>query len=382
VHEGGSRSKRYEDNVDVYNGFSFQDGTEIIKTFQPHLVIISNDYEYLQRSIMIASIAHGIPTVDLLASAFGLMELDEGYDKRKVLGNLQLLRDHPISIIKRYLFLYKTLFRAKYGIGKMARTLIKDIYLPFVSRTPRFSFGGGDLNIVSTPEWGELLTKKGIVKDKVAITGDVSLDVIHRKVANLTIEPTRNNGKTIEILLVTSSMVEHGIWTEAMRKEIITGIATGLRELEDARLRVKIHPTSEDIDIYKQLLNPIDSDIEIIQSGDLLSLINTSDFIITFGHSSAILEALLLKKPVYLMNIFKEDRTKNFFLKDNVVMECISIEELISNIKMKTYSFNNSQRIDDFISKHAYLYDGKCSERAASHIIPILQRGQDRMIST
>ena len=183
VHEGGSFTRTFEDHIDVYNAFSFCDGTEIIRILRPDLVIISNDYEYLQRSILKAASAKGIPTVDLLASAFGLMELDEGHNKRKILGSLQLLKDHPRNIIRRHLFLLKTLFRAGYSLGYIANSVVKDIYLPLISWTPRYSFGGGDLNIVSTPEWANLLIKNGIDRDKIVVSGDISMDNIYYRLA-------------------------------------------------------------------------------------------------------------------------------------------------------------------------------------------------------
>ena len=135
-------------------------------------------------------------------------------------------------------------------------------------------------------------------------------------------------------------MVEHGLWTQDMRKEIITSIVTAVRgHLKGyANLTLKIHPTSENLDVYEQLLTPLDPSIEVIQKADLLSLINNYDLIVSFGHSSAILEALLLRKPVFLMNLFNENKAKNFFLKENVVIECNTIEELMANINNKTYS--------------------------------------------
>ena len=277
VHTGGSIFKEYDDNIEVYNAFSFRDGTEIIRILRPDLVIISNDYEYLQRSIMKAAASAGIPTVDLLASAFGLMEVDEGNAKRKVIGSFQLFKDHPTSIIRRYLFLLNTLFRAGYGLGYIMTTLIKDIYLPFISWTSRYSFGGGDMNIVSTPRWADLLVKNRIDRSKIVVTGDISMDAIHYKLANIKREPA-SVGK-VEILFITSPMVEHGLWSHDMRNEVITSVVKAIKgKLGDGyNLKLKIHPTSENLDTYKQILNPIDPGIEIIQNADLLLLINSSD---------------------------------------------------------------------------------------------------------
>ena len=41
--------------IDVYNAFSFNDGTEIITILSPNIVFIPNDYEYLHRSMLKAA---------------------------------------------------------------------------------------------------------------------------------------------------------------------------------------------------------------------------------------------------------------------------------------------------------------------------------------
>lgn len=374
VQEGGSIQKSYDDKIDVYNAFSFKDGTEIIRILSPNLVLIPNDYEYLHRSILEAAKSQRVPTVDLLSSAFGLMELNEGYDKRKIFGTLQLLKDHPTSIIKRYLFLLRTLYRAGSGLGYIFKTILKDIYLPFINWTPRYKFGGGDLNIVSTPDWADLLVKNRIERSKIAVTGDISMDTIHYKLANIKSEHLRTTiGKT-QILFITSPMVEHGLWTEEMRKDVVIGVVTAIREqLRDyAMLRIKIHPTSESLDVYKELLNPLDPSLEIIQEADLLSLISNSDIVVCYGHSSAILEAVLLKRPVFIMNILNKDTIKNYYLQENIVTECKSTDELIGFIKNRSYRVIDSERLNAFLAKYVYLFDGKCSERAVEHIVSLL----------
>lgn len=375
-------SKKRDDIIDVYDAFSFSDGEEVIRILRPDIVIISNDYEYIQRSILKAAAHKGIPTVCLVSSAFGIMELSDGSSRRKVVGTLQLLKDHPMSIIKRYSFLIKTLFRTGYGLGHIARTIAKDIYLPFVPQTSRYRFGGGDLNIVSTPLWEDFLVKIGIDRRRVVVTGDISMDAIHQKLADMNQEPTRHSHGKIEILFITSPMVEHGLWSEDMRVQVVTGVVTIIREQlrEDANLRVKIHPTSESLDVYVRLIHSIDKSVEIIQKADLLPLINNSDIVVCFGHSSAMLEAVLLRKPLIIMNLFNEGTTKNYYLREKIAKECRSTGELLRFIKDKNYTVVESGHLDAFLTKYFYLFDGMCSERAANHIISLLVK-QGRAVS-
>ena len=230
VHEGSSRSGTIEDNIEIYNGLAFSDGSEIIRFLRPDILILSNDYEYLQRSLLKAAEAQGVPTVDIIASAFGLIELDEGHPKGKFAGSLRLLKDHPRSIISRYFFLQKTLVKSRYGIGYIVKNVFKDAYLPFRSWTPRFKYGGGDLNIVSTPLWADLLARNGIEKNKIAVTGDISLDGIYHRLKEIKTEAPIKIGDKIQVLLITSPMVEHGLWTDKMREEIVTGLGTAITQ--------------------------------------------------------------------------------------------------------------------------------------------------------
>jgi hypothetical protein len=372
VVNGGSFSKTYDDNIDVYNAFSFSDGNEVIERLNPDLVMVPADYEYLNRSILKAAVHKGIPTVNVLSSVFELTTLGYSYDKKRVIGRLQALQTDGRSIIRKYTFLLKTL-HARYGLRYIVRTIIKDAYLPFVSWEPRYRFGGGDLNIVSTPMLVDLLVKNGIDRSKIVVTGDIGMDTIYDKLIQLPRKTIKNTNK-VEILFITDAMVEHGYWTPSMRKEIITTIVRAISEQlrNEANLRLKIHPSSERLAVYRQLVDPIDPSIEIIQNADLVPLINDSDVIVTFGHSSALFEALLLEKPIYMMNIFDEDTTKNLFLKEKVATECKTVEQLISNIRNRISAKIEPDRIDAFIEKFTYKFDGKCSERAANHIISLL----------
>jgi hypothetical protein len=373
VVNGGSFSKTYDDNIDVYNAFSFSDGNEVIERLNPDLVIVPADYEYLSRSILKAASHAGIPTVNVLSSLFESTTLDYSYDKEKIIGRLQALWTHGRSIIRKYAFLLKTLLHARYGLCYIIRTIMMDAYLPFISWEPRYRFGGGDLNIVSTPMFVDLLVKNGIDRSKIVVTGDVGMDTIYDKLIRLPRKTIRNNDK-VEILFITDAMVEHGYWTPSMHKEIITTVVRAISEQlrNEANLRLKIHPISERLDIYRQLVDPIDPSIEIIQHADLLPLINDSDVIVTFGVSSALFEVLLLEKPMYLMNIFDEDTTKNIFLKEKVATECKTMEELISKIRNRIYYRVDSERVYALVEKYMYKFDGKCSERAANHIISLV----------
>jgi hypothetical protein len=187
--------------------------------------------------------------------------------------------------------------------------------------------------------------------------------------------PARDRIKKKEILLITLPMVEHGLWTSNMRKKIVTSVVMAIREQlgNDANLRIKIHPTSESIDTYRQILDPIDRSVEIIQDTDLFSTCNESDIIVSFGHgSSSLLEPLFLEKPLFIINFFNEDMSYNIYINDKVATECRNLDELIENIKTCNKPRMDPNILHKFIEKHIYLFDGNCSKRAAESIVTFL----------
>lgn len=377
VENGGSLSKTYDTEIDVYNVFSFHNFNEVMDKLSPNLVIgFGGNYEYLERSMIIAAAFKQIPTVTVLGSFIEPWVTTKGFVAGLISGRLHALRDHGKNIIRKYVFLLKTLSHAGYGSGYIFQTVVKDVYIPFTSFSPIYTFGGADLNIISTPQLASQIIKKGVDRKKIVVTGDCSMDAIHEKLKNN--KQKAVNNKLLEMLFITSPMVEHGYWKPSMRKEVVSKVVKAISEQlrNKVNLRVKIHPKTEKLAVYKEIVLAINPGIEIIQTGDLLSIINNSDIIVSFGSSSALFEALLVGKPIFIMNIFNEDINRNVYLKENLAVECKTVESLVRNIEDKKNEFGR-KRIDAFIEKTFYKFDGRCSERAAGAIISLLDKSSN-----
>src|SRR5687768_11768571 len=138
-----------------------------------------------------------------------------------------------------------------------------DMYLPFVSWLSRYRFGGWDLNIVSTPDWIDYLIKNGIDRKKIVVVSEISMDYIYYRLMQLKGGNNEHleirDANKIEILLVTSSMAEHGLWITRMEKELITKVYESIfNQLGNtANLILKIHPIAESLEYYKEILSTI-----------------------------------------------------------------------------------------------------------------------------
>ena len=380
VEIGGSTKKKYEEIINVYNIFSFDHFGEVIDTLKPDLVItIGGDYEYLERSMLKAAASKGVPSVDITSTVIEQGYFTKEYSKGIFSGRINALRDHGRNILRKYLFLIKTLWNTNYGISYIIKTVIKDLYLPFTTFVPRYNFGGGSINIVSTPAWVDFLVKKGIEKNKIMVTGECSMDPIYFKIKlkeeefNIN-KPTVFERQPLQILFITTQMVEHGYWRPYMRDNVVTSVVKGIKEKlgNTAVLRIKIHPVSENIKTYKDLVSRIAPETEIIQHGDLLQLISKADIIIGFGITSAYFQAFLLHKPLFLMNFYNEEPTRNIYFREKIAVECKSIEDLLYFITTKSYLKIDQQEQTRILTKIFYKFDGRCSERAANYIINLL----------
>lgn len=381
VQNGGSKKKEFDENIDTYNVFSYSDFVEIMDLLKPDLVVtIGGDFEYLERSMLKAAKSKGIPTVDIASSIIEQSFFKKGFSNAMLKGRLYALTDHGKLIVKKYLFLIKTLYRGGYGIKFILSTIRKDIYLPLSTFVPRYSFDGGDLNIIPTPEWLDILVSKGIGMDRIAITGECSMDKIYDELQSMKVQNESRieikESNRIKIIFLTTPMVEHGYWTTKMRNDLVANVMKALREnFKDLiDLKLKIHPVSEKISDYREIVKDIFPDIQIIQQANLLNLLRESDIVIGFGITSAYFQALLLRKPTFMMNIFNEDISKNVYIRENIVTECRNTEDLINHIKNSTYQVISEERLNTVIDKIFYKFDGQCTERASKAIINLLKK--------
>ena len=111
---------------------------------------------------------------------------------------------------------------------------------------------------------------------------------------------------------------------------------------------------------------------------DLLSLIYQSDLVITFAQSTALLQVLLLNKPLFIINFFNETLP---YIEEKVAIECKSVDVLIDKIKDGSYSKIDVDRVRAFVEKQLYKFDGKCGERAADQILLLLKATRNNSVS-
>ena len=231
--------------------------------------------------------------------------------------------------------------------------------------------GAIDSRFINSLHWleGEILIepliKAGFPRSTLIVTGNPIYDEIFK---NLQITPSLKSDK-IRVLLLTTSLYEHGFWTRKQRDDIIKETLTILsKHKNEISLVVKIHPTSEILSEYQSIINEIDPSIPIYQKEDILQFISNSDVIISFSSfSSAVLRAVTAKKPIIICNF--SDLGNDFLLDNGIALECKEPSQLISLIHQILLHPISNEKIEKFIINYFYKPDGQAAERLSEAII-------------
>jgi hypothetical protein len=362
----GKISNFNKDTFACYNIYDFKNSVEVLDILKPDMVMISNSQEDLSRSLLFAAKYRSIPSVI-------------AYSGTPIIINPNIFKIIKARIyafpklgkifLKKYIFLIKTFFAIDQGLIFVIKNILRDIYFIVTSFTSEFKSDNADLYICNNEEWMEYALQKKIPKDKIFVVGEYVLDHIYRKLPSL----KRIQNDKIEILFIGTSMVEHGYWSGKMRDNLLSEIIKKINiEIgEDANLKIKIHPTSENINDYKQVVEKTGVKTEIIQKGDVIEMINDSDVIVSFGRSNVFYQVILLKKPLLVLNPYNDLFYKTL---EGIVTECKNVDELIKNIRDYKQIKLNDITYENFVKKKFYKFDGKCSERAAAQLINLLSK--------
>ena len=120
------------------------------------------------------------------------------------------------------------------------------------------------------------------------------------------------------------------------------------------KLIIKLHPSSWEFDIT-ELVKKINSEIQVVTTGDIIPLIKSCSVMISVGLSTSILEAQILKKPVITIPIVDYNMgIPEIFLTDSCLV-CepenfqSKLEEILNNDKVK---YEVVQKGNEFLKKY------------------------------
>lgn len=341
--------------------YSTKEIERLLKTENPDLIVFSFDTAPVARLFVKAAKRLNIPT---LLIQEGIYHGDK-YVKFS---------------IRRYLKnFFNVLFLREYNLIERLRLLREVIFKKI--KKGAYSWGhAGCTKIAVTGEFTKnLLIAEGIDANDIIITGQPRFDELYteegKKNQNL-INPDK-----INILWTTENYVEAGICSKEEWRESIETVINSLKELDHYLLLIKVHP-EEDSQKYEHFKNM--AYIRVYENS-LNELLRRCDVLISFVSTTAI-EAMILDKPVIMLGFF--DFTNKQYLrtvpyvKSGAAIGVYRKEDLVPTIKDAYYNEAVRKKLAEarknFIYEHAYIQDGKASERVANLIIEIIEESKRR----
>lgn len=358
-------------NFKFFEEYKTNNIIEILKIEKPDVILFSNDYDFWSRSFLVASKFLKIPSVLLMQFLFDYAK--EANDNI-IKGRIFHLKGRLKFIIGKYFLLLKTYQNSNFSFISIMKKIIDDILVTFTQFEPSGKYGC-DLILVNNDILLESIKTQNLTS-KIIITGDPQLDdVITKHIHNFN-ETQKTPKSKISITFLTTSMVEHGLWSYKMWEETIVRTANVFKSQfsNTTNFIFKIHPASEKKEEYEKLFSKYEFDFQIFQSEDLGDIISNSNIVLGYGDSWSLWYALIMNKPIIIINFVNYPIKLIPFLQAGVAYEVRNeseLIELISNIQnLKTDKFKQ----ETFLKNYLYKLDGKASERSAKAILELINK--------
>jgi hypothetical protein len=352
---------RYKRLVDYHT----KSAVKILKKEKPDVLIVGSDQEYLRRAFVYASNQLKIPVI---LFQLGISSNKSNVYTQAIKRTAYRIKYHFINILRKYGYLLKTMVDLKWSLFKILSMMRKDLWQAVSYYDIRGTFGC-DYIVVSGKWEKDTLLERGIEPQKIVVTGNPLINLSKAK-GEVDLRYKFDIGKDEKvILLLTSAIVEHGLWTESMREECIGNAIDILSQ--SGRLIIKIHPV-ESLEDYQFAKGKAILCKKVV----LHDVINISDLVVVSGYSTTVLEATTLNKPVILLNVFNE--VKAFPYEEMGLVKGIykfaDLKEAVESVLHNQAIRNEALRkIEHFYGDNKEFIDGRATERITDLILGVIK---------
>ena len=381
-------SLQNDPNITILDIHDYENAVEVIQKENPDIIFADASSGLIDYAISTAGKFLGIPVVsgfysNLVIKKRSQTKLVKSYLTRffessiptDTTQNQKQFMKRGRFFIYKYLFLLKTQKATKMSIFEILKdffTLLK-IYLTETKYLINSKFAN-TLHWLEGECMIEPLVKGGFQRSGLVVTGSPMYDGAFKKIRNWR-SAVKKDGK-IHVLLVTTSLYEHGFWTRKQRDTIVKKLVENISQNKhETSLTIKIHPSSEILSDYQSIIKPIDPSVPIYQTGNILEFLESADVVLSFasGNASAMIYALIARKPIIICNFYnlKDD----LFLERGLALECKEPSEIISSIR-KVVSSNpaSAEKVEGFVREFFYKSDGQASERISDAIMMLVEK--------
>ena len=374
-----SKINNYEKfDGEIINFDDYCDAIEIVDKIKPDIIL--NETEFFTQSVAfgLAAKFRNIPLVTYcLVSYVETSLLFNIRSKLRILFSNDVFlqtTDSNESMLKfnqrKLKFIEKTLKKMGYNKMKIIYFLIHFILKQFFafSYVPVSKLIEGDLNLCSNIKWADYLIKNDFKKSSIVVTGDPYLDTLFLNSKNS--DKIKNKPGITKILFCTSPMHEHGYVSKKEENDVILKTIDKIIQNKNFEITLKIHPSTSSKTEYEKMLDK--REIKIYQKEDLMDILPQFNVMITYGASSVIPYAIILKKPIVFLDMFSYTKNLNLFYDELVAVRCDQISELEQKIYQSMKKEINEIHYKKYIEKHLGMFDGKSSARSCESILKFL----------
>jgi len=335
----------------------------ILQKEQPSIVIVGNDIHPVNKLFVKAANSKGTPT---LLVQDGIMSMSRN-------------KESETSGFRHYFKYLLTLsFRLIRFLGSQrswqSKVEILRFELRYGSRGKRETYGHGECLKIAVfgDATKEMFLSEGINPERIVVTGSPKFDRFFnfkdseckQRISERWRIPTEKD----IVLLITQGWVEAKAWTVEQRGKFISAIVKATAALPGTELIIKLHPVEKEED-YHKLVRDLAHPPIICKYVTLHELLGASSLVITVA-STAGLEAMALKKPVVIVNLFND--TAPTLFEDSGAIYATREEELLSAMKSALYELETrnemAKSMEKFVYEQAYLQDGQAARRIANLI--------------
>lgn len=341
-----------------------QNPKRILKYEMPDIICVGNDIDHIPGMFVEYANRMNIPT--LLVQDGVLFSRKSVFGRYKGLERLKVMFRHFIKFMKtEYTLQQKTYILSNRILNG------KKIY--------------GHGNCLKIAVMGKftknLLVNEGMDPKCIVVTGQPRLDDILNKEHDKK-EIYRRLDIPLKkgiITLLTQPFLEYGFWDYCKKYKFILNVVDEINKLEinSIQLVIKLHPR-EDISGYEEILKKVKKKPILCKNIDLYELINASKIVVTVSSTTA-LEAMILSKPVIIVDLFNEYPSIPY-TESRAAIEVRKKENFLKAIEDILYKEEVQKELTEarekFIYKHCYKIDGKAAERVSNLIFQMIEESR------
>lgn len=337
---------------------------KLILNERPDIVIVGHDRTLLDRLFIKCANSFNIPTL-LVQDGIIAASRERTNEELTEYQKLKYLLLIPFRLMK--IFLQKS----PYSWTQIIEVFLLQVDTRTWGNSGNYGQGECQKMAVFGDATKDLLISEGVDPKRIIVTGNPKFDSLFYYTHNITrknkLLNTYNN-KYI-FLLITQPLVEAKIWSIEQRSDFILTIYRSTSAFPNAQLIIKLHPPMEKEDDYYQIIKNLPHPPIICKNMKLPELIDACTVFMA-GDSTAALEAMAMRKPVIIINLF--DSETNSFYRNSGALFATNENQIKEGIRKILYNSDEldkmSKFIDDFVYNNAYLQDGQSSKRIAELI--------------